>query len=338
MKTVFKLSDIARDFGGKLIGSDQEIRGIASLQSAAPGDLTFLSDARYLPMLSNTQASAVIIKPKWADDTQRSALVSDDPRTLFSKIANTLFVPETSNKSGIHPTAQIGSDCSLAGDVRIDAGVVLGAGCVLGSGVWIQAAAVLGDGVVVGKNSRIESQAVIRDHVVLGEDNWIHSGAILGGEGFGFYQEDGVFHRVVHHGSVRCGNRVEVGCNTTVDRGYLDDTMLEDDVKLDNQVQVGHNVFIGRGTAVAGCVALAGSSVIGAHCQIGGGSVVAGHVTLSDHVVIMGGSEVGSSIKVAGVYGSGSLLQPAEKWKRNYIRQGQLDQMMQRLKALEDHA
>jgi UDP-3-O-[3-hydroxymyristoyl] glucosamine N-acyltransferase len=335
MTQTHTLSDLAARFGGTLTGPDCAIQGVASLSSAQEGMLSFLADARYLSALHDSKATAVVTKPQWAGTSKHSQLICDDPRALFAKIANALFVTSVNDKQGVHPSVQVGENCDIDEHVRIDSGVVLGDACRIASGVWIQSGAVLGNQVVVGKDARIESNAVLMDRVLIGPDNLIHSGAIIGGEGFGFYQESGIFYAIKHHGSVRLGARVEVGCNTTIDRGFLDDTVLSDDVKIDNQVQVGHNVFIGSATAIAGCVALAGSCIIGRRCQIGGGSVIAGHVSLADGVIIMGGSEVGSSIKSAGVYGSGSMLQPAQSWKRNYVRQGQLDDMMKRIKALE---
>ncbi|MEK7322373.1 MAG: UDP-3-O-(3-hydroxymyristoyl)glucosamine N-acyltransferase [Pseudomonadota bacterium] len=310
------------------------ISGVATLQNARAGDISFLSNPRYAKHLSATAASAVILSEEYLDACVTHALVTGDPYLAYARIA-ALLVPVRPRVEGchpravihpasdVHPSAWIDANAVIEEQVRIAAGVTIGPGCVIARGSEIGEGSRLSANVSVGERTRIGKRAVI------------HPGVVIGSDGFGFANGRGHWVKVPQLGAVVIGDDVEIGANTTIDRGSLDDTVIEDGVKLDNQIQVAHNVHIGAHTAIAGCTGIAGSARIGARCTIGGGVGIVGHTEIADDVHITGMSFVAHSIREPGLYSSGTPLEPNRDWRKNYARFHQLDDMARRLRRLE---
>lgn len=310
------------------------IETLAPLSKASQGDLTFLANSRYRKLLRTTAASAVIVSPSDRDACPGNVLVVADPYVAYAKAA-ALLHPRRQFQPGIHATAIIDPTS------RIDASVCVGAYCVIGADSIVAAGSelgphcIIGDNVVIGEAARLVARVTVLEGSHIGKRAWIHPGAVIGSDGFGLANDQGVWIKIPQLGRVLIGDDVEIGANTTIDRGALENTVVEDGVKLDNQIQVGHNVVIGKHTAIAGCVGIAGSTKIGSHCAIGGGVGVLGHLEISDHVHITAMSLVTKSIKVPGVYSSGTPLETNQRWHKNFVRFKQLDDMAQRLRAVE---
>jgi len=329
------LGELAARFGGEVRGDPRcAIRRVASLERAGEGDIAFLSSAHFRRYLADTRASAVILAPAMADGCPVSALVTPDPYLVYARIA-ALLHPEEEAQPGVHPTACVGQGCELAEGISIGALAVLGDGVRLGRGVRIGPGCFIADGVEIGDGSRISANATLHGGTRIGARVLVHSGAVIGGDGFGFANDRGVWVKIPQLGGVVIGDDVEIGSNTTIDRGALADTVIEEGVKLDNQVQIAHNVRIGAHTAIAGCTGIAGSTTIGKRCAIGGGAGISGHLDIVDDVHLTGTTFVTQSIREKGVYSSGTPFEPAAAWRRNYIRMRQLDDMARRLHDLE---
>lgn len=331
------LGQIAERIGGELYGDEAcVITGVATLQSAQPGDITFLSNPRYRKHLASTRASAVILSAKDKDECATAAVVVANPYVGYARVAALLYADrEQVRVSGIHPmacvsadsrvheSASIGPHCVIEADVNIAANVSIGPGCFIGKGT------------VIGEGSRLLANVTLCHGVHIGKRVLIHPGAVIGSDGFGIANDNGVWLKVPQLGGVSIGDDVEVGANTTIDRGALEDTVIEDGVKLDNQIQVAHNVHIGAHTAIAGCVGIAGSARIGKRCTVGGGVGISGHLEIVDDVHITGMSFVTKSIKQPGLYSSGIPVDTNQQWHKNTVRFRQLDEMARRLKVLE---
>ena len=329
------LGQLAEHVGGRVHGeADCQINGVATLQNAKAGDISFLANPRYTRFLASTAASAVIVGDDYRDACPANALVVADPYLSYAQIA-TLLNPPAVMPQGCHPTAVVAEGSSVDSsawigphsvieeDVEIGAGVMVGPGCVIGYGSRIGAGSRLVANVTVCHGSRLGKRVVL------------HPGVVIGSDGFGLANDGGNWVKVPQLGGVIIGDDVDIGANTTVDRGALDDTIIEHGVKLDNQIQVAHNVYIGAHTAIAGCTGIAGSARIGARCTIGGGVGIVGHTEISDDVHITGMSFVAHSIRKPGVYSSGTPLEANREWRRNYARFHQLDDMARRLRRLE---
>lgn len=339
-QTLEALADL---IGARLQGDPHcLIYGVAPLKSAKAGEISFLSNAEYhkdLPSiyrkdLYSTKASAVILRPEEASFCPVHVLISENPRLSLGKVAK-IFQKKESAIPGIHQSAVVGEACEIPASVSIGANVVLGNRITLGEGVVIGAGSILGDDCALGDNTTLMARVTLYDNVRLGKHCMIYSGAVIGSDGFGFANQEGLWVRLPHLGSVVMGDRVEIGANTTIDRGFLEDTIFGDGVVIDNLVQVGHNASIGAGTAIAGCVAIAGSATIGQFCLIGGGSGIVGHIQITDHVHITAGSMVTHSLNERGVY-SGIPAKPIALWRKNVARFQSLDDMARRLRALEN--
>jgi len=333
---VHKLGDLAQYIGAELIGdANCTIERVATLGNARSGDITFITNARFKNLLPVTNASAVIISDQYRSLLKTNGIVVSDPYVAYAKIATLLHASVTS-RQGIHASSSVGSGCKIATtawvgpNCVIDSGVTLGEHTYIGPGTVIEKDAAIGDACYVVANVTICHGVVMGDRVIL------HPGVVVGSDGFGLANENGEWVKIPQVGTVRIGNDVEIGANTTIDRGTIDDTVIGDGVKIDNLVQVAHNVQIGAHTAIAGCAGIAGSAKIGSYCQLGGGVGVVGHLEIADHVQVTGMSKVSSSITEPGVYASGTPLQPFQKWQRNAVRVKQLDDMARRLKALEE--
>ncbi len=332
---IIRLQDIADLIGGKVHGDpDCRVSGLATLQSAGPGQLSFFANGRYLPQLRSSAAAAVLVRPEHLDSVPRAAILVDDPYLAYARVSQ-LFDWRRPGRPGVHPSAVVADDVQLDPSVEVSAQAVIGAGSVIAAGAFIGPHAVIGAACHVGENSRIEAGVVLYDSVTLGARCIVHAGAVLGADGFGFAPESGRWVKICQLGGVRVGDDVEIGAGTTIDRGALDDTCIGDGVKLDNQVQIAHNVQIGAGTAIAGCTAVAGSTKIGERCTIAGLSGITGHLTIAAGTHITAMSLVSKSISQPGAYSSGTGLQPHRSWKRNVVRFKQLDELARRVAKLE---
>mgnify|MGYP001817172765 FL=1 len=330
------LGRLAEAVGGTLQNADPEcvINGVATLQHAAEGDISFLANAGYRKYLQGTRASAVILSPDDAAGYPAAAIVSSNPYSSYARAAALIFPPPPALR-GVHASASVAADC------RVEPSAWIGPQCVVEAGAEIQAGVQLAGGCFIGTNSVIGANTVLSANVVvchdvsIGERVKVAPGAVIGADGFGLANEDGRWINVPQLGSVRIGNDVDIGANTTIDRGALEDTVLEDGVRLDNQIQVAHNVRVGAHTAIAGCVGISGSAKIGRHCMIGGGSGIVGHLEITDHVIITGMTMVTKSIDKPGVYSSGVPAQENDTWNRNYARFRQLDKLARKILSLE---
>lgn len=329
------LGELAKVVGGHVIGDDSRvITGIGTLQSAIEGQITFLTNPKYSRYLADTKASAVILKQANASDCPVDVLVSENPYLSYARIS-VLFDQGGASAQGIHPTAVISPSAIIGANVSIGAYASVGENTQIGDGVNIGPGCVIEQGAVIGAGSRLVANVVIYHHVKMGLRCLIHAGTVIGSDGFGFANDKGRWVKIHQLGTVVIGNDVEIGANTTIDRGAIEDTVIEDGVIIDNQVQIAHNVHVGAHTAIAGCVGIAGSARIGRHCAFGGGAGVLGHLQIADGVTVTAMSLVTKSITEAGVYSSGTPLEPSASWQKNFARFKQLDEMARRIKALE---
>lgn len=329
------LAELAQATAGQVHGDGRcSIRRVAALEHAQDGDIAFLANVRYRRFLSTTRASAVILAPDDVAECPVHALVVRDPYVAYARVAALLYpVPDV--VPGIHPSAVIDANAVIDSSACISAQCVIGAGTVIGAQCLIGAGSVIGQNCTIGAHSRLVARVTIADHSVIGERVLLHPGVVIGSDGFGQANERGVWIKVPQVGRVVIEADVEVGANTTIDRGALGDTHIQQGVKLDNLIQVAHNVVIGAHTAIAGCVGIAGSTKIGRHCAIGGGVGILGHLEIVDGVHITAMSLVTKSIHVPGIYSSGTPLQENAKWHRNFVRFKKLDELVKRVAALE---
>jgi len=331
------LGQLAVRHGCELRGDPgRVVERIATLARADDRALTFLANPAYRGQLAGTRAAAVILSPADAADCPVDALITRDPYVVYARVAGDLH-PAPAARPGIHPTAVLGPGAAIPASCEIGPGVVLGRDVVLGERVVLGPRTILGDGVAVGADSRLMPGVTVYAGVRIGARCVLHTGVVLGSDGFGFARErEGSYVKVPQLGGVMVGDDVEIGANTTVDRGAIDDTVIGNGVKLDNQIQVGHNVAIGEHTVIAAQTGIAGSTTIGARCTVGGQAGFAGHIVVVDDVVIGGGTSVTGSIRVAGVYaGGGTPADGLARWRRNMARFGQLDELAKRVRTLE---
>lgn len=329
------LDELAERVGGEVSGDGScVISGIATLKTAKSGDITFLSDARFLKYLAKTSASAVILGKKDKDACPVNALVVKDPYVTYAYAAQ-ILCSQPSFTAGVHPSAFVDATASIDKTAWIGPHVTIGAGSKIGANVRIGPGCVIDDNVEIGDDGRIIAGAVIYSGTRVGKRSLFHAGVVIGADGFGFANDNGKWIKIPQIGGVLIGDDVEVGANTTIDRGALEDTIVGDGVKLDNQIQIAHNVRIGADTAIAACTGIAGSTVIGKRCAIGGGVGIIGHLKIVDDVHITATSFVSKSILQPGVYSSGTPLESNQQWRRNHVRMKQLDDMARRIKDLE---
>ena len=318
-----RLGQIIDALGGELSGSpDLTIDRLAPLDAATPHSLSFVSQARYLGGVDSTQASAVIVRPDWqsrAESAGLACIITPDPYLYFARLTQWWRAqhPPQSSSPLIHPSAVVDPTARIHPTARI------GPLCV------VEAEA------SVGADSWLKSRVTLGEHCQVGERCIVHSGVVIGADGFGFAPHAEGWVKIEQLGAVRIGNDVEIGANSCVDRGALDDTVIEDGVKLDNLVQIGHNVVVGAHTAMAGCVGVAGSARIGARCTIGGGAVVLGHLTLADGVHISAASVVMRSILQPGQYSGVFPIDDNASWEKNAATLRQLHRLRDRIRALE---
>jgi UDP-3-O-[3-hydroxymyristoyl] glucosamine N-acyltransferase len=292
------------------------LTGVATLDSAGPGDIAFLTNQKYRARLATTRAGAVILSPADRDAGTMPRIVVDNPYVYYARAVG-LFHPETALEPGIHPFAQVDASVQLPASAQVAAFAVIGAGARIGERVRIGEGCFIGAGVSIGDDTRLHPRVSIYDGCRLAARCIIHSGVVIGADGFGMAPEAGRWVKIPQIGSVRIGDDVEIGANTTIDRGALDDTVIGEGVKLDNQIQVGHNCVIGAHTVIAGCTGIAGSVTIGSHCLIGGGVGIVGHIAIVDRVTISGFTFVTKSITKPGTYTSGMPVMAHADWLKN---------------------
>jgi len=321
----FSLGELAVRFGLTLRGDPSlNVRSVATLSRANPGALSFLANSRYRRQLESTRATAVILSAEDEGHCPVAALIDPNPYLAYARIA-ALMHPEMVPEPGIHPSAVVAGGARIAPSASIGPLAVIEEGAQIGERVSVGPGCIVQKGAAVGADSTLRSRVNLYPGVTLGQRCILHAGAVVGADGFGFAPNDGTWVKVPQVGSVRIGDDVEIGANTTIDRGAIDDTVVENGVKLDNQIQVGHNVIIGAHTAIAACTGISGSTVIGRRCMIGGMVGFAGHLTIADDVVVTGCSLVSASIKKPGSYSSGMPTVETRLWRRMVAHLRRLD-------------
>jgi UDP-3-O-[3-hydroxymyristoyl] glucosamine N-acyltransferase len=314
--------------------ADISVSPVASLQQAGPGTLSFLANPKYRRYLKTTRASAVVLSAQDAPDSPVAVLVSDNPYACYARAARLLHPPDKP-RSGIHPSAIVDEAAEVDPSAWIGANSVIENGVKIAPSVRIGPGCIVGAKVEIGAGSQLVARVTVLAEARIGRRAILHPGVVIGSDGFGMAGMEGRWEKVPQLGSVQIGNDVEIGANTTVDRGSIDDTVIEEGVKIDNQVQVAHNVFIGAHTAIAACVGISGSTRIGRHCTLAGGVGVVGHLEIADHVHITGMSMVTRSIAEQGSYSAGTPLMENWQWRRNAVRMKQLDHLTRRISSLE---
>jgi UDP-3-O-[3-hydroxymyristoyl] glucosamine N-acyltransferase len=329
------LGELAVRFGCELRGDpDVRVDSIASLSSAHAGSVTFLANPKLRPQLAETKATAVVLDAKSADACPVATLVAANPHATFARIATVLY-PRPVAPAGVHATAVIADDARIDPTAHIGPFVVIGPKAVIGARAIIGPHSLIEEGVVVGEDARLVARVTLCHHVQIGARAVLQPGAVVGADGFGFANDAGRWLAVPQVGTVILGPDVEVGCNTTIDRGAIGDTVLEEGVKLDNQIQIGHNCHIGAHTAMAACVGLSGSVTVGKRCMIGGMAGIVGHLSICDDVAVTGLTMVSHSITRPGVYSGGIPAEEQRTWQRIVGRLKRIDSMAKRLAALE---
>jgi len=332
MKT-HTLGEIATRFGLELRGdAATEIRGVATLTDAGPGHLGFLANPRYRAQLASTRADAIVLRAADADAFARAALVAPDPYVAFARIAS-LYERAPAASPGVHASAVVGEGARIAASASVGPHCVVDAEAEIGEGAILGPHCIVGRGSVVGAQSRLVARVTLVQDVRLGKRVLIHPGAVIGADGFGIAFAKDHWEKVPQLGGVVVGDDCEIGANTTIDRGALGDTVLEEDVRLDNQIQIAHNVFVGAHTAMAGCAAVAGSARIGRYCLIGGAAGILGHLEVADRVTVTAMSLVTHSLREPGEYSSGTPIQENRHWRRNAARFKHLDDFVRRTGA-----
>ena len=332
----YTLGEIANRIQARLEGDPAcIIDGVSTLKNSSAGKISFLADRVYYQYLKNTKASAVILNEKYSRNyCPAHCLVVDNPCLSYIKVVE-LFYPEPVSLPGIDASAKICPTASIHRSSQIDANVVIGKNVKIASHCKIAAGCVIGDNVVIEDHTKIHANVVICQGVKIGKHVILHPGVIIGADGFGLTDEQGVWRKIPQIGSVTIGDYVEIGANSTIDCGAIENTVLEEGVKIDNQVQIGHNVHIGAHTAIAGCTGIAGSTIIGKHCQIGGACVINGHIKIADHVTIYGASQIAKSINKAGQYASAIPESDAKIWRKNIAVFRKLYKFHKRLMGIE---
>lgn len=329
------LAELVARLGGELVGDGtRTIRQIAPLERAVPDEIGFVAQAKYLEQLAGTRAGAVILPPDARNATELPRILTPNPYLYFARVS-ALLNPPSRPLAGIHPSA------SVAPGARIEEDASIGAGAVIGAGVRVGARSVIGPNCVVGEAAEIGADCLLHANVTvyhrcaIGDRVILHSGCVIGSDGFGFAPSDGQWEKIPQIGRVRIGDDVEIGACTTIDRGALEDTVIEEGVKLDNLIQVAHNVVIGAHSAIAACTGIAGSAKIGRHCTIGGAAMIFGHIEIADGTRISTNTLITKSLPKAGTYTSAPPFSEHETWQKNAVHMRNLDKLVQRVKELE---
>ncbi len=330
------LGELAVRFGCELRGDPEaRVEHVATLANADRTALSFLANPRYRPQLATTRAAAVVLNAEAAAGCPTHVLLAENPYATYARIAAVLH-PSPAAAPGVHPTALVAASARIAPSAHVGALSVIGERAVVAERCVVGPHCVLEEDVRLGPDVRLAVRVTVHRGVELGARTVVQSGAVIGGDGFGYAPERGTWVKVPQVGAVRVGADVEIGCNTTIDRGAIEDTVIEEGVKLDNLIQIGHNVRVGAHTAIAACTGVSGSTTIGKRCMIGGHVGFAGHISIADDVVITGFSAVSRSIAGAGVYSSTLPFEEAHTWRRlvaRFKRSGLLEERVRRLEG-----
>jgi UDP-3-O-[3-hydroxymyristoyl] glucosamine N-acyltransferase len=335
MTVSYRLSEIAARLGGRVLGhADARVSQVATLETAQPGQISFLTNSKYHAQLAGTKAEAVILGEADADATALPRIISDNPYAYFARVS-ALLNPLQDYAPGIHASAVIESGAQISPQAYIGPQVTVAAGAVVGAGTVVMAGCSIGKDAVLGEHTRLYPGVAVYHGCVIGSHVIVHSGAVIGADGFGFAMDAGRWLKIQQIGRVVIGDHVEIGANTTIDRGALDDTVIEEGVKLDNQIQVAHNVHIGAHTVISGCVGIAGSATIGRYCRIGGSAGILGHLQIADDVEIAPFTLIGKSITEPGRYAGIYPFTKNDEWRVNAVHLRHLGDLVKRVKKLE---
>lgn len=335
-RPTYTLREIVERLGGELLGDgDVLITQIAPLDTAQASHISFFTRGKYRRQVKETAAGAVIVGDGERDITERPRIVSNNPYAYFARVSALLNPEEPEIPQGIHPSAAVDGSAVVASSARIGANVWIGRNVQIGDGVTLYPNCCVGDDVVIGEESVLYPNVTVYYGCEIGRRAIVHAGAVIGADGFGLAKEGESWLKIPQIGRVVIGDDVEIGANTTIDRGALEDTVIEEGVKLDNQIQVAHNVHIGAHTAMAGCVGIAGSAKVGRHCTVGGASVILGHLEVADHVNVSAGTLITKSIIAPGTYTSAMPFSTHAAWLKNAAHLRHLDDMAERIKQLE---
>lgn len=335
-KTVYTLSEIADLLDGAEVRGDSgiAISQVASLAGAKPNEITFLGDPKYLPLLGKTAAAAILITSEYASATELPCIVVENPYAAFARVS-ALFNSYSRASPGIASSATVEQGARVAASASVGAHTTVCRGATIEEHAVIGPNCYVGENVVIGVASQIIANVSIYHGCEIGSNCIIHAGAVIGADGFGFAEDGGVWVKIPQIGCVIIKDNVEIGANSTIDRGALDDTVIGSGVKIDNLVQIGHNCHIGDHTVIAGCVGIAGSARIGKHCRIGGAGMILGHLEIADHVTVTPGSMITRSIAKAGTYTALMPFQEHEQWLKTAARVRHLEQLGNRVEQLE---
>jgi UDP-3-O-[3-hydroxymyristoyl] glucosamine N-acyltransferase len=329
------LGQLAARFGCELHGDpDVVVNRVGTLSHAATDAITFLANSQYRAQLKDTRAAAVILAPRDRNACPVASLVHPEPYLTYARVASALH-PPAGAVGGVHASAVIAASARVAASAQIDAQAVVGNGCTIGDGAVIGASAVLGSNVAVGSGTRIGARVALLDGVRIGARCIVHPGAVIGADGFGFAPDHGAWQKIPQLGTVVIGDDVEIGANTTIDRGTIEDTVIEDGVKLDNLVQIAHNVRLGAHTIMAAMSGVAGSTKVGKRCMIGGGVVMINALTICDDVLFTFRSIVTRSVDQPGTYSGHLPAEEAAVWRKNAARFRKLDALADRVAKAE---
>lgn len=330
------IAAIIKTLGGEVSGDASiSIERVGSLNYAQAGAISFFMDTKYSTALAQTHASAVILKPEHAHLTNLSKIITDNPYAYFAKVS-ALLNPQPERNAGIHASAVISQGVQIDPTAWIDAQVVIADGVNIAANVAIGAGCVIERNVVIAAGTVLEPNVTIKHGTRIGQHCHLYAGCVIGNDGFGYAEEQGRWVKIPQVGRVIIEDHVDVGANTTIDRGAIDDTVIEEGVKLDNLIQIAHNCRIGAHTVIAGCVGIAGSAVIGKNCKIGGAAMILGHLSIADGVTISPGSMIMRSIRLAGTYTALMPFQEHETWLKTAANIRHLNQLTDKIKALED--
>ena len=331
----YALAELAARFGGEMLGDGTvAIRQVAPLARAEAGEIGFVSQAKYFSQLASTRASAVILPLDAHDATPLPRILTANPYLYFARVS-ALLNPPPRPPAGIHPAAVVDPDALVAADASIGPGAVIGRGARIGARSVVSANCVIGDEASLGEDCLLHPNVTLSFRCQVGNRAILHSGCVIGSDGFGFAPDGGRWEKIPQIGRVLIGDDVEVGACTTIDRGALEDTVIEEGVKLDNLIQVAHNVHIGAHTAIAACTGIAGSARIGRHCLIGGAAMIFGHIEIADGTRISTNTLITKSLPKAGTYTSALPFSEHEVWQKNAVHMRNLDKLVSRLKELD---
>jgi UDP-3-O-[3-hydroxymyristoyl] glucosamine N-acyltransferase len=331
----YRLEEIAAHLGGEVLGNAAVvIRQVAPLERAEADEIGFIAQPKYLKQLETSKAGAVILPPDAREATTLPRIISDNPYLYFARVSTLINSPAQPNP-GIHAQASVGPDARIDLTAEIQAGAVIGKGVSIGARTLVGPNAVIGDHAEIGEDCRIYANVTVYHRCRIGNRVILHSGCVIGADGFGFAPDGGRWEKIPQIGRVVIGNDVEVGACTTIDRGALDDTLVEDGVKLDNLIQVAHNVRIGAHTAIAACTGIAGSADIGKHCTIGGAAMIFGHIHIPDGTRISTNTLITKSLNKPGTYTSALPFSDHETWQKNAVHMRNLDKLAERIRQLE---